>query len=119
MVTAASRARVPDEMPAWWVYRFFPNARAVDARRFWTTGQLVLELRRRGYTVQLDLQRYTRDLAMSDLVGEAERRDRSQLDILSDADYQDGLERLRKAALADPGGRVRSESALVECHALL
>jgi hypothetical protein len=56
---------------------------------------------------------------MDDLVVEAERRDRSQLDILSDADYQDGLERLREAALANAGARIQSESAMVDCQALL
>jgi ubiquinone/menaquinone biosynthesis C-methylase UbiE len=110
---------VPEEMPGWWVYRFFPKARELDARRYWMIGQLRGELENRGFTVELHVRRYTRDPTMEDLVVEAERRDRSQLDILGDADYQDGLERLRKAALADPGARIQSETALVECHAIL
>jgi hypothetical protein len=82
-------------------------------------GRLQHELESRGYTVELHVRRYTRDLTMEDLVVEVERRDRSQLDILTDAEYQDGLERLREAALTDPRARIQSESALVECHALL
>jgi SAM-dependent methyltransferase len=110
---------VPEEMPGWWVYRFFPKARELDAGRYWMMGRLQHELESRGYTVELQVRRYTRYVTMEDLVVEAERRDRSQLDILSDADYQDGLERLREAAFANTGARIQSESAMVDCQALL
>ena len=110
---------VPEAMPDWWIYRFFPNARAVDAKRFWPIEELRRELELRGCTVDLQVRRSLRPVSLQDLLRGAERRDASQLDLLDDIDYQHGLEQLRKAVLEDSNATVESQSAVVECHALI
>jgi SAM-dependent methyltransferase len=110
---------VPEAMPGWWVYRFFPETREIDAERFWPVDRVRRELELRDWRVDLEVQRMPLRHALRDLLLEAKRRDISQLDVLDDRDYGRGLDRLRAALAAGPGASVDGESAVVLCRAVI
>jgi hypothetical protein len=74
-------------MPDWWIYRFLPPARALDARRFWTVERLRNEVGRRGWSVHAEVTMSRRAVPAERLLTEAERRDSSQLDLRAIRDH--------------------------------
>jgi SAM-dependent methyltransferase len=109
---------VPEAMPGWWIYRFFPPTRVLDARRFWRVEQLRAELERRGWSVRAEVAASRRTVPVERLLTEAQRRDSSQLDLLDEGEYRAGLERLRRALRDQPGGAVETESAHLDLRAI-
>lgn len=83
----------------WWVYDNFPATRAIDRARYPPVARIRSAMHRAGF-VQCSTRRAQR---MTDrlMLEEAERRGfldkafTSQLSLLSDAEYQEGLRRLR------------------------
>jgi SAM-dependent methyltransferase len=109
----------PTRMRGWWVYDFFPEARREDEKRFWSPELIHHELEQRGFDARV---RVTFDLArvpLTEISGDAERRDISQLAILSADAYARGLGRVRAAVAKDPGGSAVSEIALLVVTARL
>jgi ubiquinone/menaquinone biosynthesis C-methylase UbiE len=90
----------PEHMPGWWVYRYFPETRALDDLRFWTSERLRDALARRGFDVEVLVEPEARDQPAAEILEEAERRVVSQIAILDDAAYDEGLARLRAADAA-------------------
>ena len=104
----------PSRMPGWWVYRFFPEAWVEDQKRFWSPELLCHELATRGYedaSAHIEVTIAPRPLA--EIQADAERREISQLAILTDAQYERGLARVRHALEREPGGRATTDLALV------
>jgi ubiquinone/menaquinone biosynthesis C-methylase UbiE len=81
-------------MPRWWVYEFFPGTRDVDALRFWPLGDLRGALDALGFDVEVSTERVVERRTVQDILEEARRRVVSQLAILEDGDYDDGIARL-------------------------
>lgn len=102
-------------MRRWLIYRYWPETRKLDRRRFWPIRRLRRELRRRGLSVKLSVRRrrYQRDLA--GVVRDARRRDVSQLAILDEKTYKRGLERIERDARSTRSRR--DETALLTCIA--
>ena len=109
----------PTHMRGWWVYGFFPEARLEDEKRFWSPELLQQELEQRGFDARV---RVTVDLArvpLTEISGDTERRDISQLAILPAEAYARGLERVRAAVAKDPKGSAISTIALLVLTARL
>jgi len=85
----------PENMEGWWVYRYFPKTRDLDTLRFWTTDALRDALQHRGFDVHVAVAPETTSSPAADIVEEAARRVVSQLAILDDGAYRDGLAELR------------------------
>ena len=106
---------VPEHMRGWWLYRYFPEALLEDEQRFWTAGLLFRELAARGLSPDAEISvRVTRQPA-AELHREAEKRDISELAILTDAEHAAGLEKLARDAAR--GVLVTTEEAVMVCTA--
>lgn len=99
VLTSDGRLRIRNMDPwgqdDWWLYRFFDGARETDHVRFWPVERIAEALERRGFDVdpEVTIERVSRTVA--DALDEAERRVISQLAILDDASYEEGIQRLR------------------------
>jgi ubiquinone/menaquinone biosynthesis C-methylase UbiE len=98
----------PWTMPGWWVYTFFPETWDLDQLRFWRVDAIASALERRGFTVEANVDASSESRPAKDVLAEAERRVVSQLDILDDASYRKGLERLRTVASV-PNATIETE----------
>ena len=80
----------PEEMPDWWVYRYFPSTRVIDNERFWTEDHVRSEMEALHFEVSRQLE-YERDRTLSDHLFEARNREVSQLTLLPESEYSAGL----------------------------
>lgn len=78
----------------WWIYEFFPKTREIDAARFWPTDKVAAAVEERGFDVDVVLNRDTEVSTKADVLAVAERRVTSQLAVLDDASYEEGMRRL-------------------------
>lgn len=83
------------DMKKWWIYHYFPTAYDEDVKRFWGKELLFDALSVRGFNVKLQTQYRLERIKVSDYLTHAENRDISILTLLSDHDYQEGLEKMR------------------------
>lgn len=108
----------PSHMREWWIYRFFPETWHEDEKRFWSPGLLFHELSGRGFSAEIRVEARIARVPWSEIVADAERRDISELHLITDQDYELGLARVRAAASEIPFGPP-SEIALLDCTAVL
>jgi ubiquinone/menaquinone biosynthesis C-methylase UbiE len=108
----------PGRMRGWWIYRFFPAALLEDEKRFWSTELIAYELERRGYEARAHIDVDLTRQRLADIWEDAARRDISQLAILDDAEYQEGLSRLRWEMERDGAAVVADEIALITLTAV-
>ncbi|MGP4074673.1 class I SAM-dependent methyltransferase [Halobacillus sp. K22] len=89
-------------MPKWWVYRYFPSAYEIDEQRFWHHEDIYEELRKRDCEVQLKVNYQREELQTADYLPYAKNRDISVLTLISDAEYEKGLSKMKKDVKEDP-----------------
>lgn len=106
-------------MRGWWIYRFFPSAWMEDEKRFWSPELLFHELSSRGFSVEIRIEVRLSRVSWSEVVADAQRRDISELHLISATEYEAGLDRARRCQERDPGGGVPSALALLDCTALV
>ncbi len=85
----------PFEMQRFWVYQYFPSAYFEDLNRFWEPQLLFYELQTRGFQVHIQLDCKIEELLLEELLRDARKRDASQFAIISDEDYQEGIDRIK------------------------
>ncbi len=100
----------------WWVYDYFPSALTEDLRRYLPTHQIRELLKAAGFAeceTRL-IQHLPRDMSVSDARagGFLERTSKSQLMVISDAEYEDGLKRINAAGRDDGAKILRSDLRL-------
>lgn len=101
----------------WWGYLFFEGAWEIDEARFWTVEQTVSGLVSRGFEVDHKIEVATTLRRIDEIQEDAERRVSSQLAVLDDELYEQGLSRIA-ATLADDGdATVETDSARLELTA--
>lgn len=117
VVGSGGRVRIrnmdPWHMESSWGYRFFPETRALDDRRFWPIEKLKAEIERRGFRAEASVSVEPDSLSAAEALERAERRVISQLAILDDQSYASGVDRLRGLAQKDPDAAIESESARI------
>jgi len=101
--------------PKFWVYRFFPETLRIDQGRFWDVDRLIDGFEARGARTNATVTCFKYRESKSELILWAENRDLSQLALLSEKDYQAGLQALRST----PGDEVRTEYATVDISAMV
>jgi len=85
----------PEIMKNWWVYKYCPETYYEDLNRFWEKDRLVYELEKRKFRTYVDVQ-YNEDYRELDIIlNDYIRRDNSQLSIIDDRFYNQGLEYLK------------------------
>lgn len=85
----------PTMVDGWWLHRFFPGTRAIDAARFWDPERIAAALERRGFGVETHIETTSETIEPAMALAEAERRVVSQLASLDDDAYRVGLAELR------------------------
>lgn len=109
----------PNRMPRAWEFQFFPETVFEDQKRFWSAELLYHELEERGFEVHSHLDIDLAQMALRDVLEDAERREISELTIISERAYAAGLARIREALARSPGGHVTNEFALVRLECIL
>ncbi|SFG68430.1 Ubiquinone/menaquinone biosynthesis C-methylase UbiE [Halobacillus alkaliphilus] len=89
-------------MPKWWVYHYFPQAYAEDVQRFWHPEKIYEELRKRDFEVQLKVNDRHEEILTADYLPYAENRDISVLTLISDSEYEKGLNKMKQEVKEDP-----------------
>jgi ubiquinone/menaquinone biosynthesis C-methylase UbiE len=87
----------PFIMQEWWVFKYFPKTVDIVNNTYWTIESLIDECQKNGLTYKKTSKENTNiTMAMYEIYNEASMRDISQLNILSDSDYQIGLKSIMK-----------------------
>jgi len=107
---------VPERMPGWWVFRFFPEARDENAR-YWSPSRLADELEGRGLAVRMEVNASGSEISLGEALRIARTRDQSHLFALEDDVYEARLADLEAASQRDPDRRVATESAVLKLYA--
>ena len=107
----------PEQMPGWWVFHWFPEARA-DNARYWPAEQLRQALAASGLVTSVELRRSAGTLSLAQALEQASVRDQSHLVTLDDAAYARGLAALADACARDPSGSTPTETAVVTLRAV-
>ncbi len=81
----------PEQMPGWWVYRFFPQSFLEDSERFWDEKRMWLELEKRGFQVKIKSTRTLQRRPIKEIIQDIDRRDISELANLDDSTYSQGV----------------------------
>ena len=87
----------PRETRQWALYDYFPAARERDLRDFPPNEEIMAMMREVGFVnVSVALEIIEFEQTMQDFADEARRRVTSQLTVISDADYQAGLQQVEQ-----------------------
>lgn len=95
---------VPELSPNWWIFRYFPTAKMIDAKRFWTIDHLVSTARDFGFNLNSTQLEMKEEINAKLVIAEARNRETSELLLIDEADYTDGLKTL-EAELTSLGDR--------------
>ena len=99
-----------------WVYRYFPETEEIDRSRFWSPRRIYDALLDLGFSVKISVECTLKEYVVADLLEEAENRDMSQLHMISEESYQQGLRRLRVDRDSEP--TFHGDFALLYCEAV-
>ncbi|WP_040979438.1 class I SAM-dependent methyltransferase [Oceanobacillus jeddahense] len=83
------------DMKKWWIYHYFPTAYDEDVKRFWEKQAIFDELSVRGFHVEMEIQYCLERIKVSDYLTHTMNRDISVLTLITDQDYQEGLEKMK------------------------
>jgi ubiquinone/menaquinone biosynthesis C-methylase UbiE len=87
----------PFIMQDWWVFKYFPKTVDIVNGTYWTIDALIEECAKSGLSYKKTSKENTNTMMpMYEIYNEASMRDISQLNILSDSDYQLGLKAIMK-----------------------
>jgi ubiquinone/menaquinone biosynthesis C-methylase UbiE len=107
----------PQHIKNWWVYQYFPDSIPEDKKRFWTVEQISNALRKRGFIVKTEIDILERHLKLAAILEEAQNRDISQLNIISEKQYEQGIRRIEEDLKKNPNAVVDDIGALLSCIA--
>jgi ubiquinone/menaquinone biosynthesis C-methylase UbiE len=105
-----------ERMSGWWVFRFFPESRAVN-ERYWPVERLAAELEARGYDAAVDVRVARGEIRLTEALAVARTRDQSHLFMLDDDVWAERLADLEAAAARDPDGSIPTEAAVMVAYA--
>jgi ubiquinone/menaquinone biosynthesis C-methylase UbiE len=88
-----------DYMKRSWVYEYFPGTETIDNGRFISTIDLYSMLSDNGFSVDADINVKVKKISYDEMIHEAENRDMSQLTIISDREFEDGLSKMKEDSL--------------------
>jgi len=90
----------------WWLYRYFPAAIAADRARFWPVDRIVGGLAARHVPSEVAFTLDDRPVRLRARFEEAERRDISELHLITEAEYRAGLAAMTRELQADPDAEI-------------
>lgn len=92
----------PEHMSRSWVYHYFPETKHIDAGRCWDAYTIFDALSELELAVRIDITHTIKSFRYEELIAEAKNRDMSQLNMIGETAYQDGLSRLQQDRLSRP-----------------
>jgi len=108
----------PSKMPGWWPYTRFPKTRAIDVERDCPADRVVRELEAHGFRATISGQPGSARIRLAEILAEARRRTISQLALLDDASYAEGVGALEADVAADPDAEIDNEFAFLTVTAI-
>ena len=87
-----------DYMQYSWVYKFYPQVVQIDKERFPKTLDLFNWLDNAGFETQASINTIIKKFYYKDILEDARNRDMSQLNLISDEEYQIGLDKIIAAS---------------------
>lgn len=81
----------PYDMKKSWVYQFFPDVYQEDILRFYSMDTLFRTLETTGFDTKIEKRVYTYRRSMKSIQEEAKLRNYSQLHLISDVEYENGI----------------------------
>jgi SAM-dependent methyltransferase len=94
----------------WWIYDYFPGALAADRKRYLPTERIRELMEGAGFSrcETRMVQHLPREMTVSEAraAGFLDRTSTSQLMVISDAEYEDGLQRIDAAARTFEGTKI-------------
>ena len=85
----------PEFLKDWWVYKYCPETYYEDFQRFWSKDLLCYELSKAGFTnISVKREYFESYKNIEVLYENYKRRDASQLAMIGDKEYQQGLKRI-------------------------
>lgn len=106
----------PEYVPDWWAYRYFPQGRLEDQKRFWSVPLLCHELEQRGFEVRAEVRITIARLSAGEALRQARGRDMSSIAIVDEASFAAGIARLERDAEA--GASIVDHGAMLEIMAV-
>ena len=83
-----------DYMQYSWVYKYYPQVEQIDKDRFPNTIDLYKWLIESGFETQASINTIIKKFYYKDILEDAQNRDMSQLNLISDQEYQIGLNKI-------------------------
>lgn len=85
----------PEYMKDWWVYKYCPETFYEDMHRFWPKDLMMYELKKNNFiNITAKREYYEKSKPISELVENYKRRDTSQLAMIGDEMYDNGMKRV-------------------------
>ena len=106
------------DMPKWWVYHYFPSAYYEDVKRYWNNDVIFKELTLRDLEVKIKVEYRVENISVMDYMDHAENRDISVLTLITDDEYEEGLERMRSDINKHPDKTIVNDFAEMFCIAI-
>jgi ubiquinone/menaquinone biosynthesis C-methylase UbiE len=103
----------PEDMPGWWLYAYFPQGVAIDLERFWPYKQLYHKLEALGFAVTCTITKTLSRVALAFVQRQVAPREISQLDLLGDEAFHQGLQRIAQD-ITEGATTMLDEFALLE-----
>lgn len=107
----------PQHMTKWFIYQYFPLTYNEDQKRFWKDEQIFQELEKRCFEVRININYYLQRVELSEFLKEAENRNISQLMIMSDEYYTEGINKIKQDLENDHNLQIINEVSLFSCIA--
>jgi ubiquinone/menaquinone biosynthesis C-methylase UbiE len=92
----------PELSPNWWIFKYFPEAKQIDAKRFWDLEFLKNEMLKSGFKIHSSHLKMRDKIKASLILNEARNRETSELLLVSDNDFAAGLRHLEKDLADQP-----------------
>jgi ubiquinone/menaquinone biosynthesis C-methylase UbiE len=87
-----------DYMRRFWAYEYFPSMEEIDRGRFMSVLEICEMLSGLGFAARARIETLVMEYAYPWMISETLHRDMSQLNLISEDEYQAGLERLKREA---------------------
>jgi ubiquinone/menaquinone biosynthesis C-methylase UbiE len=99
------------DMKKWWIYEFFPSAYFEDLKRFWEKELILNELNMRNFDAKIRIEYRLEATKIADFINYVYNRDISVLTLISDDDYNSGLEMMEYKIKKNPDATVLNDFA--------
>ena len=94
----------PERAERWWLYRYFPEAVAIDRARCWPLERLLSGLAARGIPSEVTFAFDQNPVTLAAKVADVRRREISELTLLTESQYQAGLAAIERDFARSPQG---------------